>query len=643
MKRFKITSVLICLLLVVPCMGATIIVDANTANPSADFNNIKDAISSPATTDGDIIVVNPGIYTGADNRDLDFSGKAITLMSTNPNDPDIVATTIIDCEDLGRGFFFHYGEDANSIVDGFTITNGKGDLGGGMQIENSSPTVRNCIFSANIANYVGGGMYNYNSSPTVKNCLFIGNSSARGGAGMYNYINSSPTVSDCTFINNSAYTTATAVCSGGGIHNRSSSPTITNCKFIGNTAKQDGGGIYNQTSSHPNIINCTFINNSGRSGGGIYNNQSNPKIVNCTFSKNSTNLYNPGGAICNSASSPEIVNCIIWDNKGTSPSEIYPTTLPTVSYCDVKGGYPGGTNIINLDPLFVDPNSGDYRLLPDSPCIDAGKNTAVPADTTDLDGDGNTTEPIPWDLDGNPRIVDGNNDGIPVVDMGAYEAVYINTAPVACIVGGDRTVEAGSYCEARVTLDGSCSSDGDSTPGTNDDINDFDWYEVIDACDPNSDIFLGSGEIIECNLPLGEHDIILEVTDKAGAFDANEVTITVEDTTPLEFSLSVAPDVLWLANHTMVLITPTLTVSDNCDESPEVMLVSITSSEDDDAKGDGHTSDDIQISANGSIYLRAERSGTGTGRVYTITYQAVDDSGNITVRSVTVTVPHDRR
>jgi hypothetical protein len=283
------------------------------------------------------------------------------------------------------------------------------------------------------------------------------------------------------------------------------------------------------------------------------------------------------------------------------------------------------------------------------------------------------------------------------------------TAPVACIVGGDQTVEAGVGCEARVTLDGSCSKDADSTPGTNDDIEYFDWYEIIDPCDANSNISLGSGEIIECNLPLGEHIVALEVTDKADMSDTNEVTITVEDmtapvitlngpemlvlecgvdsyteegatamdncdedvegtyvitydatddsgnlaeqvtrtvivedTTPPEFSLSVAPEVLWPANHKMVEITPSWEVSDNCDEWPEVTLVSITMNEDDDGKGDGHTTDDIQIGDEG-IWLRAERSGRGTGRVYTITYQAADDSGNVAVDSAVVTVPHNRR
>jgi hypothetical protein len=221
-------------------------------------------------------------------------------------------------------------------------------------------------------------------------------------------------------------------------------------------------------------------------------------------------------------------------------------------------------------------------------------------------------------------------------------AILANKAPVACVAGGNQIVEADSNCEARVVLDGSCSSDADSTPGTNDDINDFDWYEIVDPCDPNTDIFLGSGEVIECNLPLGEHTILLEVNDTAGASDSNGITVTVEDVTPPEFSLSVEPNVLWPVNHKMVGIVPTFTMSDNCDESPEVMLVSITVNDSNDGIGGGHTDDDIQIDE-GNIYLRAERSGTGTGRVYMITYQAVDDSNNVAADSATVTVPHDSR
>jgi hypothetical protein len=97
-----------------------------------------------------------------------------------------------------------------------------------------------------------------------------------------------------------------------------------------------------------------------------------------------------------------------------------------VTYSDVRGGFAGEGNI-NLNPIFVDPGNGDFHLSPGSPCIDAADNTAVPPDEFDLDGDNNTTEPLPFDLDSHARFVDdpnttdtGNGDP-PIVDMGAYE------------------------------------------------------------------------------------------------------------------------------------------------------------------------------------------------------------------------------
>ncbi|UCF42950.1 MAG: LamG domain-containing protein [Planctomycetota bacterium] len=215
-----------------------------------------------------------------------------------------------------------------------------------------------------------------------------------------------------------------------------------------------------------------------------------------------------------------------------------------------------------------------------------------------------------------------------------YQGGLANTAPVACIVGGNTVVEAGEDCVGRVVLDGSCSSDADSTAGTNDDINDFEWYEVIDACEPNSDIYIGSGEVIECNLGLGEHVIVLEVTDKAGAFDTNEVVITVEDVTPPELSLTVEPNILWPPNGKMVLVRPEWEVSDNCDEEVEVSLVDISMS----VAGD--VNDYVEMGDDGSIYLRARRSKGKDIRVYTLTYEAVDDSGNVTEASTTAAVRH---
>ena len=167
----------------------------------------------------------------------------------------------------------------------------------------------------------------------------------------------------------------------------------------------------------------------------MYSSNGNPVVANCTFFQNRASFNGGGGGIfSHDSTSPStsltVSNSILW---GNSPNQIAGNSA--VTFSDVQGGFPGIGNI-DADPLFVDPDGADdivgtqddnLRLLPGSPCIDAGDNTAVPADTTDLDGDNNTTEPTPLDLDGKPRFVDDpatpdtGNGTPPIVDMGVYE------------------------------------------------------------------------------------------------------------------------------------------------------------------------------------------------------------------------------
>lgn len=95
---------------VTPITGKTIYVDDD--GPSG-FNNIQAAIDD--CVDGDVVIVAPGTYIGDGNRDIDFRGKAITVCSIDPNDPNIVAATVIDCNgaqaDRHRGFKFISGEE----------------------------------------------------------------------------------------------------------------------------------------------------------------------------------------------------------------------------------------------------------------------------------------------------------------------------------------------------------------------------------------------------------------------------------------------------------------------------------------------------------------------------------------------------
>jgi hypothetical protein len=166
--------------------------------------------------------------------------------------------------------------------------------------------------------------------------------------------------------------------------------------------------------------------------------------------------------------------------------------------------------------------------------------------------------------------------------------------------------------------------------------------EAIDDTDPNVEVLIG-GDTVDSST-CGIYEVIYSATDSA--CNSAEVTRTVTvppcNTVPLELSVSVSPSILWPPNHKMVKIIPTITVSGDQCGSGEVTLLSITSNEDDNGRGDGNTRGDILITDDGSIYLRAERSGPFCSRVYTITYQAVDDAGNVAVASATVTVPKRR-
>lgn len=135
---------------------------------------------------GGHVVVQPDTYTGTGNIDIDFNGKPITVRAVRSSDPLLIATTIIDCQstlmDKHRAFYFNSGEDANSILEGFTIINGYQNDGGAIFCE-SSPTIKNCMFRNNTALARGGAIYCSASQPRIINCTFAANSSWNiGGA-----------------------------------------------------------------------------------------------------------------------------------------------------------------------------------------------------------------------------------------------------------------------------------------------------------------------------------------------------------------------------------------------------------------------------------------------------------------------------
>lgn len=135
-------------------------------------------------------------------------------------------------------------------------------------------------------------------------------------------------------------------------------------------------------------------------------------------------------------------------------------------------------------------------------------------------------------------------------------------------------------------------------------------------------------------------DVEAQWTDMASvphSGSARAVT-RVLDIVPPQLSLSLSPTELWPPNRQFVTITATVSATDNCDPNPAIHLVSIVSNEpgSDQVAGAAFGTDDRQFQ------VRAERNGTGTGRVYTVTYEAVDASGNRTPKQATITVPHNR-
>jgi hypothetical protein len=132
--------------------------------------------------------------------------------------------------------------------------------------------------------------------------------------------------------------------------------------------------------------------------------------------------------------------------------------------------------------------------------------------------------------------------------------------------------------------------------------------------------------------------------DGSGNTNACSSTVVVQDTTPPTISsVSATPNVLWPPNHKLVAVTVAVAAHDTCDPHPVCRLIAIASNEAPLQPGSGHTPVDFEITGNLTANLRAERSGTGDGRVYTLTVQCTDQSNNSATGTTTVQVPHDQR
>ncbi|HEX9950169.1 MAG TPA: T9SS type A sorting domain-containing protein [Rubricoccaceae bacterium] len=377
------------------------------------------------------------------------------------------------------------GVTATTVLDGFTVTEGyasgtgpavsPGD-GAGLYVSGASPTLRHLVVTGNEAtpSYgAGGGVYVSSATPgpLLEDVTFVGNAAGSRGGGLSASF-AAPRLVGCRFESNRARTGGGAHLSeaaavlrevlfesneatltdGGGLYVDAGDVVASGLTFVRNRAALSGGGAYFTASGgHPfHLGNAAFYGNvAGAPGGGLALNGPEVTVANVVFVGNRATR---GGAVDGSRNAPLLVgvtatanvapsgaglfmsggrvgNAVFWGNEGPEIGGYAGEPPADVQHAVVEGGFPGGTAIVDADPLFVrrpvagadgtwgtaDDDYGDLRFETGSPAQDAGLVALLPADVWDLDSDGGTAEPVPVDLSGSPRVVGAS------VDLGAYE------------------------------------------------------------------------------------------------------------------------------------------------------------------------------------------------------------------------------
>ncbi|MCP4580009.1 MAG: hypothetical protein GY839_00215 [candidate division Zixibacteria bacterium] len=348
---------------------------ANIIHIPDDYVTIQAGINT--SSDGDTVLVQPGTYV----ENINFNGHNIVLgsMFLTTGDTSYIEQTVIDGDSSGAVVIFENGEDRTTLITGFVIKNGfnvSPYYGGGVGCDNSNPSI---IYNRIVYNYSnsGGGISCQSSSPFISSNLIAHNTVFLSGGGI-NCGNSSPTIINNTIIKNIQYYGAGST---GGINCRNNSNPVIKNNIIGeNYTEWFGGAILVFTGSNPLIVNNTIYKNSAYRGGGIYVMEScSPTIINNTISNNTAHWG--AGMFFEEDSDPTIINNILWADTtmlGNINEIRYDGEPPEVSFSNIQESYPGEGNI-NVDPLFHDPENGDFHLMAiecgdlyDSPCIDMG-------------------------------------------------------------------------------------------------------------------------------------------------------------------------------------------------------------------------------------------------------------------------------
>lgn len=427
--------------------------DGSASSPFQDL-----AAAFAVALSGDEVRMEDGVYRGPDNKNLDLGPRDLTVRSANGP-----GACTIDLEHSGRAFYAYLPPaSVRPTIQGLTIRDGhpstagpsNGD-GGAIFARQCAITVVDCVFEGNQAQ--SGGAIRASApalspaGPRIIDCVFEGNAAASSSALALNL--GAAEVDGCTFTNNTA-TGAGTVTLGGSV---GAPAVVSRCTFLQNAALF-GGALYAAggpgSAPEVNLVDqCVFAGNFANDSGGAIAGAglATTRVSNCTFVLNDA-LRVGGGMSLDFGMSAVVVNSIFWQNSSSAGFDQITANSPgstlEVHWTNLQGGainlaltegstLLGASNLIDTDPLFLDPAGpdgnpltfldNDYRLAAGSPCIDAASVSMVPPDRADLDADGDRTEEVPFDLAGQTRRVDDpltpdtGAGPAPVVDHGAFE------------------------------------------------------------------------------------------------------------------------------------------------------------------------------------------------------------------------------
>ena len=538
-----------------------------------------------AAAEGDEIVVAPGVYP----ESIQFKGKSVVLRSTDPADPEVVASTVLEGQG-GSVVTFGGAETPACVLAGLTITNGFAFAGAGIRGYGTQATILGNRIVDNYVPYyrtgLGGGVHGCNG--LIESNVVEGNFSNGRGGGLAacdglirnNVIRNNKalhggglflcngTIEHNEITDNLAKASGYGFSAGGGGLYQCGGTIQSN--LIARNGETVGGGLsdcdgvirgntieenwaYDWYSGGAGLALCDGLieantiraNWAESRGGGL--SQCHGTIQNNVVWSNwagpldgsAWTGYGGGLAECNAT----IQNNTIHGNTATAGggglfscigdirnSIIWANSPSPLEQCSTPqfscvDGGSAGATIQSGDPGFVNPAGGDFHLTADSPCVDAG--CAVEGLAADFEGDLRPTKAAP-----EPR-----GDGS-AFDIGADELAQVNRPPVAA-AGGPYAAPATSWSGATVRLDGSASGDPDGDALTYawdlnlavDSDGDGDPANDVDSTDAQPQAVFATGETL----------VALVVTDEHGL--AGDPALATVSVTTLAVAVDVRPGV----------------------------------------------------------------------------------------------------